>query len=340
MGAADDLATKKKELADCDAQACIDATKATLVYQTPPDIVKLRTIDFHKQKVYDCAFSGDSNHVATGSQDNMIMVTNIVNGMKTCKPVSATFIMGIALNNSAKMLAHGGMDNTITLTDLSDGLNPTTKKQFADVHEGYISRIKFATDSKLLSVSGDGTASLIDIGQGKCVSKFVGHTGDCNSISYHATAPDLFATGSTDNTVRVWDMRTPQFAVRTFKANAEVNAVALFPSGKSVVCGNDNGNHQLFDMGSGNLVDTGKPKNKKIRIMSIEVSSSGRYIYAGQTTGHVMIADAFCVNKWKQIKCHEAYVCSMSMAPDGAALATSGYDSNCNIWTGGVAPAS
>jgi len=260
--------------------------------------------------------------------------------MKTCKPVSATFIMGIALNNSAKMLAHGGMDNTITLTDLSDGLNPTTKKQFADVHEGYISRIKFATDSKLLSVSGDGTASLIDIGQGKCVSKFVGHTGDCNSISYHATAPDLFATGSTDNTVRVWDMRTPQFAVRTFKANAEVNAVALFPSGKSVVCGNDNGNHQLFDMGSGNLVDTGKPKNKKIRIMSIEVSSSGRYIYAGQTTGHVMIADAFCVNKWKQIKCHEAYVCSMSMAPDGAALATSGYDSNCNIWTGGVAPAS
>jgi len=225
------------------------------------------------------------------------------------------------------------MDNKITLTDLSDGMNPTTKKEMVDGLDGYISRLHFLDDKELISASGDGKAILWDVNTGKAKTFFEGHTGDCNSIAVPTENPKIFATGSTDQTVRVWDISAGK-CVRTFKANAEVNCVAIHPAGSLIMSGNENGNHQQFDVGAYNPVDTGKPKNKKLRLMSICMSRSGRYTYMGSTTGQITVCDTFCVNKWKMVAAHEKYLNCMSMAKDGSAMATGSYDATCKIWSG------
>jgi len=316
-------------------QEAIDACKSTLVYKAPPDPILKVTVKGHTQKVYDCNFSADGMHVATGGQEGFVFVTNIASNLKICKPVKVSFVMGVALNPSSKLLASGGMDNKITITDIaSDPMNPVTKKEMAEGHDGYISRLQFVGEKDMISTSGDGKAILWDVTTGKSKTIFEGHTGDCNSISIPYDNDKIFATGSTDKTCRIWDLTSGK-CVRTFQANAEVNCVAMHPTGKMVMTGNDNGNHQQFDVGSYNPVDTGKPKNKKMRIMAAAMSRSGRYTYFGGTTGQICSCDTFCVNKWKLTSAHEKYVCAMSMAPDGSALATSSYDSTCKIWAGG-----
>ena len=41
----------------------------------------------------------------------------------------------------------------------------------------------------------------------------------------------------------------------------------------------------------------------------------------------IQMSDTFCPTKWKLLTAHENYLCAMSMAKDGSALATSSYDS-------------
>jgi len=330
-------ALEKRQLelrGDMTCQSAIDACKATLVYKNPPEPKMKLHIKTHTQKVYDCNFSADGAHVATGGQDGFVFVTNVISGMKICKSVKVNFVMGVALNPTSKILASGGMDNKITITDIaSDPMNPATKKEMAEGHDGYISRLAFVDNTNMISTSGDGKAILWDVTTGQSVKIFEGHTGDCNSLSIPYDNKSCFATGSTDQTCRVWDFASGK-CVRTFKANGEVNCVAMHPTGKMLLTGNDNGNHQQFDVGSYNAVDTGKPKNKKARMLSIAMSRSGRYTYFGDTAGKLICCDTFCVNKWRAVTAHEKYVCAMSMAPDGSALATSSYDNTCKIWVG------
>lgn len=329
---ADGLRSLQGELKDITTQECIDKTKECLDYKVPPDLVSKFTVKAHTEKVYDCSFSADGEHLATGGQEGFVFVHNVYTGMKTTMPVKVNFVMGVCLSPNAKMLVSGGMDNKITMTDISDGMKPVTKKEMAEGHSGYISRLAFLSATSLLSTSGDGLAITWDVATGTSNGIFKGHTGDCNSIGKSVECPNIFATGSTDKTCRLWDIRSGK-TVRLYQANAEVNCVALHPSGCVLMTGNENGNHQLFDVGSNSNIDTGKPKNKKSRLLAICMSKTGRYTYLGTTAGQICACDTFCVNKWKMTAAHEKYVCAMSMSDDGACLATSSYDATAKVWT-------
>jgi len=325
-------------LCDLSAQETIDKLKANFDYGKFPDPVEKSKITGHTQKVYDAAFSGDGTIVATCSQDNSCLTTNVASNLKTSKAVKCSFVMGCALNSNGKMLAFGGMDNAITLTDLTNPMEPVEKKKIAEGHEGYISRLAFVDDKQLLTTSGDGTAILWDLTTAKIKTHFKGHTGDCNSLSIASAKPNMFATGSTDKTCRVWDMNTGK-SVRCFTAASEVNCVAMFPTGEGVSCGLENGAVQFYDVGSYGCVNKSAVKNKNQRVLSIATSISGRWTYAGLNTGQIQMSDTFCPTKWKLINAHqadkgEAYVCAMQMAKDGACLATASYDGCAKIWMG------
>mmetsp|Transcript_28402 Transcript_28402/g.59700 ORF Transcript_28402/g.59700 Transcript_28402/m.59700 type:complete len:347 (-) Transcript_28402:549-1589(-) len=327
------LQAKVNALTDLSMIECIDRCKATLEYANPPEPLWNKDLKGHTQKVYDVSFSSDCTHVATAGQEGLVFVTNVYTGLKTAKPCKASFVMACALNSNAKLVATGGMENTITMTSIATPLEPTTKKQMTG-HEGYISKLAFVDDGQLLSTSGDGLAILWDVQTGQQKSVFSGHFGDCNALALAADKPGIFATGSADRTARVWDVRTGK-CTRTFEASDEVNAVALFPNGEGLATGNDNGQTHFFCVKSNALVGTGKPKNLKIRCMSIAIGRSGRYTYAGMTTGQMLVADTFAPGKWKLIKAHENYLSAMSIARDGATMVTGSYDSMAKVWTGG-----
>jgi WD40 repeat protein len=293
-----------------------------------------RQIKGHQRKVYCVQWSADSTHVASGGQEGFVLITNAVTGMKTTAPVKASFVMATAMTKDAKMLAHGGMDNKITLTDVSSA-TPQTKKEIVG-HDGYISSLRFfpGDDSKFLSASGDGEVWMWDVSTGKNSTKFVGHTGDCGALSFPLCGDGkTFATGSTDKTVRVWDVASGK-CVRVFVAPSEVNACCMFPNGAAVGYATEAGQFGLFDIGSYTKASEGKTGSKGAGA-SIAFSKTGRMAYIGFENGAINVCDGFDFSSYDGITgAHEKNVCSMACAADGTALATSGYDGLVKIWAG------
>lgn len=292
-----------------------------------------RTVKGHQRKVYCVQWSGDSRLVASGGQEGFVLVTNPVTGMKVTAPVKASFVMATALNSTGKMLLHGGMDNKITVTDIS-AATPVTKKEIVG-HDGYLSGLRFVPgdDSKFLSASGDGESWLYETATGKVITKFVGHTGDCGAI---ATAPDIntyFITASTDKTLRVWDINSGK-CVRTFITPSECNACAIFPNGMGAAYACEGGEFGSFDIGSYCKIGQGKTGSKGAGA-SVAVSRSGMMCYVGFEKGAINVCNFFDMSQYDGVTgAHESNVCSLAMAPDGTALASSGYDGLVKIWAG------
>lgn len=296
----------------------------------------LKTIKGHTRKAYYVSWSADNTHVASAGQEGFIMVTNVTTGLKKCAPVKCAFPHTAAINPSCTLLAGGGMDNKITITNIEGAVGLTTK-EIADGHDGYISRCHWMEDKKLLTASGDGTAVLWDAnGWKKVLEKgFVGHEMDIGDMAVPLDNKKVFATCGSDATCRLWEISTGK-CVRVFKGPDGFNACAIFPNGGLIVGGCEDGSMHTFDIGSGTCVDsTASKKGKSVQAMTF--SKSGRSVFAGLENGHLLMVDAFNLGDQKQVagaSMEGKAVCALDIAPDGSAMASSSYDSLVKIWTG------
>ncbi len=235
------------------------------------------------------------------------------------------------------VLALARPQNVIELWNVSDMAKPT-KSKVLEAHEGYISALYFFDrGTKLLSGSGDGYAKTWDMEKKSVISEYHGHEQDVSGIGFEDANPNLFATSSTDKTVRVWDMRQ-KYATRKFKTKYGANCCALFPGGKGVIAGCDNASWEFFDVGANNQVARGKVKSG--RCESVAVSASGRFTYLGwdnpQQEG-LTIVDTYIPDNQKKIKgtdkgAHNHTICSLAVAPDGSALLSSSFDCQAKVW--------
>ena len=81
---------------------------------------------------------------------------------------------------------------------------------------------------------------------------------NCRYSSPSMDALHTFATASLDQTVKLWDMRTKQGAIRTFAAHknsAVKTGLALSPCGRFLVSGSESRNAYLYDRGSGAVIE-------------------------------------------------------------------------------------
>ncbi|KAL6503537.1 hypothetical protein OROGR_025460 [Orobanche gracilis] len=92
----------------------------------------------------------------------------------------------------------------------------------------------FSPDGKTLaSTHGDHTAKIIDCRTGKCLKVLSGHRRTPWVIRFHPLYPEVLASGSLDNEVRLWDAKTGEcigslrpIASIAFHAHGEILAVA------------------------------------------------------------------------------------------------------------------
>ena len=59
---------------------------------------------------------------------------------------------------------------------------------------------------KVASTHGDHTVKIIDVATGLCVKVLAGHRRTPWVVRFHPSDPNILASGSLDNTVRVWDI--------------------------------------------------------------------------------------------------------------------------------------
>jgi len=323
---------------DWSKEECYDYSKSVWGDTIVEPIVKA-TLKGHTKKVYGMKFAnteeaGRTEWLASCGQEGLIFVWDVAKQTKVVAPIKHNFARTCALTSDCKRLVCGGMDNAITFYDIGDPMAPVKVKTFAqDDHDGYMSDLTFmpGDDTKMCSASGDTTAILWDATKSKPIHFFKGHGGDVNTCSIGRDSPNLMATASGDGSIRVWDLVSGK-CVRKCNVDGECCSVAMFPNGGGVAFCNQNGKFGFFDIGSNSLVTQVQHKQKGAALMCMNISRSGRYFYMGMSTGQVTVASTFKPDKWRCLKGHESFTCSMSVAGDGSCLATGSFDAMVKVW--------
>jgi WD40 repeat protein len=155
-------------------------------------------------------FSPDSVILATGTYDRNILLWDVSKGEPIGEPLRGhkNAIMDIAFSPDGKILASSSEDKTIILWDIE------TRSRIGDPlrgHDGTVTSVAFSPDGSLLaSASEDKSIILWNTTTGeRLYSPLVGHTGAVTSIAFHPQEENIFASGSTDGSVIIWNLDAP-----------------------------------------------------------------------------------------------------------------------------------
>jgi len=146
-----------------------------------------------------------------------------------------------------------------------------------------------------------------------------GHEWPVTSVSY---SPDgaRIASGSRDNTVRVWDARSgAELAV--LRGHEEmVASVSYSPDGARIASGSDDNTVRVWDARSG--AELAALRGHEGWVTSVSYSPDGARIASGSDDKTVRVWDARSGAELAVLRGHEREVESVSYSPDGARIAS------------------
>lgn len=277
------------------------------------------------------AFSPDDQHLAINCPEGTFCVTNTATGALEKKvDVQNPAISSFSISPDGKNLVVRPTDGTLRLVDLEKGILRKTISIPHDPDNDDEGCVAFSGDGKLVGATGE-SLRIFDAATGTMVreeklpyaptslafspngSRFavdaaggirvfsldanqpprdlMGHTKRVLSLVF---SPDgtLLASGSSDNTIRIWDVATGTEKFELSGHTHLVNAVAFSRDGKRLASGSSDSTVRVWDVTTG------------MSLQTLQLKKSG-----GLET-----------------------VESVAFSPDGTLLATAGHDDALRMW--------
>jgi len=171
---------------------------------------ELCTLSGHTHEVHAVAFAPNGQLLASGSRDNTIKLWEVASGRELRTLSGHTdWVHAVAFAPDGRLLASGSDDKTIKLWEVATGwelftftLGRRSLKHIFSISPG--STITFSPDGRVVSGSYNNVIRLWEVATGRELRTLSGHTHDVHAVAF---APDgrLLASGSRDNTIKLWE---------------------------------------------------------------------------------------------------------------------------------------
>lgn len=155
-------------------------------------------------------------------------------------------------------LLTGSMDNTVMLWDLMRDLTLETKtvapRATYKLHSAAVNDVQYHKSlgaNFFGSVSDDLTMQFVDMRKKPTDKAAVvfenAHTDAINSLAFHPTLDKLFATGSADKTIGVFDLRFPKHRVHSLEGHRDViTKVDWHPTDSAILASSSDDRRVIF----------------------------------------------------------------------------------------------
>ena len=306
-------------------------------------------ISDHTGDVYSVAFSPDGKVLARASADGLIHLLTVATRRPLGTPLTGHTrpVNSIAFSPDGKTLASGSLDATIRLWNVASG-QPVGKPLTG--HTGDVYCVAFSPDGKLLaSGSADGTIRLWDVSTalnaGAASGKPVGQplTGHKDSVWGVDFSPDglVLASGSSDATIRLWDVSTALNAgVTTGKPLGQpitghkgpVWSVAFSPNGTALASSSSDGTARLWDVATGRPL--GQPYTSPAgQVNSVAFSPNGQMLASAGKNGVIRLWDVTSHPFLGQpVMDDTGAVNSVAFSSDSKTLVSGGKNGSIALW--------
>ena len=278
--------------------------------------IPIRTLAGHSGAVWSVAISSDGKLLASGSADKTIKIWNLQTGelQKTLKGHAAG-VFSIAFSPDNSLIASGSFDKTVKLWNIKQGKSEKYQR-YSYAHSrgnsyGYSYEYSYAYSH------GFPTRTLL------------GHTQEVQSVAFSPDGQTL-ASGSTDGTVKLWNVNTGK-AFRTLSDHTDaVWSVAIAPDGKTLASGSWDRTVKLWNLETGKIQRTLRGHSKQVH--SIAFSPDGRTIASGDLGGTIKLWSARHGCQKGTLKGHSDSV-EISFPEDGKTMITGSFDDTIKLWT-------
>ncbi len=208
-----------------------------------------RILEGHSGQVTSVTWSGDGRFLASGSNDATVRVwdprtwqiVHVLQGHSGC-------VAAVAFSPTVATLITGSCDGTARLRDAETGALVQTLRG----HEDGVTAVAFSPDGAAVASAAQGTGFFL--GEIKLWS--VGGGWEIRTMTSPGVVADIvfspdgrfLASGSYDNSVRLWEVATGRLA-QVFAGHLRwVTAVAFAPDASALASGSQDGTVRLWDL--------------------------------------------------------------------------------------------
>ncbi|MGJ3247223.1 MAG: WD40 repeat domain-containing protein [Elainellaceae cyanobacterium] len=290
----------------------------------------------HTNWIRAIAVSPDGRILASGSEDKMIKLWDIESG--TCLSTlhgHTNWIRSVAFSPDGRILASSSGDHTVKLWNVCD-------RRCSRTLHGYTNRVwavavapqpaipRWRTDSIIASANDDATITVWKIGRYSSDRPYRVLRGHTSSVCSVAVRSHLLASGSDDQTVKLWNIETGECMQTFYGHTSRVWSVAFSPDGKTLASGSEDSTVKLWDIDTGECMQT--LKGHANWVCSVAFSPTGNHLVTGSYDQTAKIWDLRTHRCLHTLKGHDAWVWAVAFSPDGQWIATGSGDHTVKLW--------